>query len=145
MNPLSTIGKMLKDSNIEGYLYMNMASVSPRKYKSRSSVIGFEWLFNKDDYIKIYCISDYSWVSRWNQSFWNWILFRLLWLDTWWINFRCFFIYFIREVNTEYLLNFQRRFVFFSDIRWRWIHFLKEVCQRIFNNILLFSNLWGIR
>jgi hypothetical protein len=42
MNPLSTIGKMLKDSNIEGYLYMNMASVSPRKYKSRSSVIGFE-------------------------------------------------------------------------------------------------------
>ena len=39
--PGSIIGKMLKDSNIDGYLYMNMASVSPRKYKSRSSVIGF--------------------------------------------------------------------------------------------------------
>lgn len=40
--PMSQIGKMLKDSNIDGYLYMNMASVSPRKYKSRSAVIGFE-------------------------------------------------------------------------------------------------------
>jgi hypothetical protein len=40
--PMSLIGKMLKDSNIDGYLYMNMASVSPRKYKSRSAVIGFE-------------------------------------------------------------------------------------------------------
>jgi len=41
--PLSQIGKMLKDSNIDGYLYTNMASVSPRKYKSRSSLIGYEW------------------------------------------------------------------------------------------------------
>jgi hypothetical protein len=32
---------MLKDSNIDGYLYANMASVSPRKYKSRASMIGF--------------------------------------------------------------------------------------------------------
>lgn len=37
----SDIGKLLSSSNIEGYLYMNMASVSPRKYKSRASVVGF--------------------------------------------------------------------------------------------------------
>jgi hypothetical protein len=37
----SVIGRMLRDSNIDGYLYSNMASVSPRKYKSRASMIGF--------------------------------------------------------------------------------------------------------
>ena len=39
--PTSTVGQLLKDSNIDGYLYSNMASVSPRKYKSRASMIGF--------------------------------------------------------------------------------------------------------
>ena len=39
--PMSLIGKMLRDSNIDGYLYTNMACVSPRKYKSRASMIGF--------------------------------------------------------------------------------------------------------
>ena len=39
--PTTVIGQMLKDSNIDGYLYSNMASVSPRKYKSRASMIGF--------------------------------------------------------------------------------------------------------
>ena len=43
-DPVSPLGKMLKDSNIDGYLYANMASVSPRKYKSRASMIGFGWL-----------------------------------------------------------------------------------------------------
>lgn len=38
---VSTIGQLLRESNIDGYLYSNMASVSPRKYKSRSSMIGF--------------------------------------------------------------------------------------------------------
>ena len=37
----SAIGRLLRDSNIDGYLYSNMASVSPRKYKSRASMIGF--------------------------------------------------------------------------------------------------------
>ena len=37
----SVIGKMLRESNIDGYLYSNMASVSPRKYKSRATMIGF--------------------------------------------------------------------------------------------------------
>ena len=40
-HPMSPIGKLLRDSNIDGYLYSNMASVSPRKYKSRASMIGF--------------------------------------------------------------------------------------------------------
>jgi ABC-type bacteriocin/lantibiotic exporter with double-glycine peptidase domain len=38
---VSGIGKMLRESNIDNYLYSNMASVSPRKYKSRASMIGF--------------------------------------------------------------------------------------------------------
>lgn len=43
--PMSLIGKMLRDSNIDGYLYTNMACVSPRKYKSRASMIGFGWIY----------------------------------------------------------------------------------------------------
>ena len=38
---MSIIGKLLRDSNIDGYLYSNMASVSPRKYKSRATMIGY--------------------------------------------------------------------------------------------------------
>lgn len=39
-DPQSPLGRMLRDSNIDGYLYTNMASVSPRKYKCRSTMIG---------------------------------------------------------------------------------------------------------
>jgi len=38
-NPQSSLGRMLRDSNIDGYLYTNMASVSPSKYKSRAGMI----------------------------------------------------------------------------------------------------------
>lgn len=42
---MSIIGKLLRDSNIDGYLYSNMASVSPRKYKSRATMIGYNWSY----------------------------------------------------------------------------------------------------
>jgi hypothetical protein len=35
------MAKMLRYANIDGYLYTNMACVTPRKYKSRASMIGF--------------------------------------------------------------------------------------------------------